>query len=162
MMYVRCTAITPIPRKQINTLQLSYIGLPAAGVLSKELLRQSHTHSISPSFPRGEVIQNLTIFAAHLETFFPDREGDHETRTRGLWFIRSVLDAVLSPQNTGTVSISQPESSNDLIPAVQLPGPPVTTAQPEPHALDERELDFAALWEDIDFDWDGDRRVFLS
>lgn len=73
-----------------------------------------------------------------------------------------MLDAVLSPQNTGPISASQPENSNDLIPAVQLAGPPVITAQSEPHALDERELDFAALWEDIDFDWDGDRRVFLS
>jgi chromatin structure-remodeling complex subunit RSC3/30 len=34
--------------------------------------------------------------------------------------------------------------------------------QPDAHTLDEQEIDFAALWEEIDFDWDGDRRVFLS
>lgn len=96
-----------------------------------------------------------------METFFPDREGDHETRTRGLWFIRSVLDAVLSPKATASITGNQSENAGDVHSAVHLPGPSVM-AQSDVHSLDEQEIDFAALWEEIDFDWDGDRRVFLS
>ncbi|KAL2833059.1 hypothetical protein BDW59DRAFT_95303 [Aspergillus cavernicola] len=146
--------------------ELCYIGLPAAGVLSKELLRQSHSHTnppLNPSFPRSEVIQHLSIFAAHLETFFPDRGGDYRTRTRGLQFIHSVLDAVLSPPPNTANGVTQPETASDALSAIQLPGSSSMAAQSDAHALDDPQgLDFAALWEEIDFDWEGDRRVLLS
>ncbi|KAL4866037.1 hypothetical protein BDV12DRAFT_187750 [Aspergillus spectabilis] len=145
---------------------LCYIGLPAAGVLSKELLRQSHSHTnppLNPSFPRSEVMQHLSIFASHLETFFPDREGDYDTRRRGLQYIRSVLDAVLSAPPLTAIGVTQPEKVSDALSTVHLPGSSFTAAQSEAHALDDPQgLDFAALWEEIDFDWEGDRRFLLS
>ena len=69
---------------------------------------------------------------------------------------------MLNPQPTAFISSSQPVNAGDAPSAVHLPGPSVVPSQPEANALGEQELDFAAMWEDIDFDWDGDRRVFLS
>ncbi|KAL3481543.1 hypothetical protein BJX99DRAFT_253468 [Aspergillus californicus] len=150
----------------LTSNDICYIGLPAAGVLSKELLRQSNSPTnppLSPSFPRSEIIQHLSVFAAHLETLFPDREGDYHTRRRGLQFIRSVLDAVLTPPYITAIGVTQPEKAIDALPAVQLPGSSFMAAPSDALALDDPQgLDFAALWEEIDFDWEGDRRVLLS
>ncbi|RAH86862.1 hypothetical protein BO86DRAFT_351993 [Aspergillus japonicus CBS 114.51] len=81
---------------------LCYIGLPAAGALSIELLRRSQTHSLtsltasSAPFPRSEIIQKLSVFIAQFNTFVPQNEGDYEISNRGQKVISQALDRVLS------------------------------------------------------------------
>ncbi|KAJ5139061.1 uncharacterized protein N7515_003909 [Penicillium bovifimosum] len=129
---------------------LCYIGLPAAGVLSKELLRHSQEsgggHPRESNFARSEIIQRLSVFAAQLETFFPSREGDYDTCMKGLAFIRQVLDIVLTPNTTDSSMLGcdvAREEENDL-----LAGP----------CTDDIEL--LALMED--FDWEQEMRPFSS
>jgi chromatin structure-remodeling complex subunit RSC3/30 len=78
--------------------QLCLPGLPAAGVLSAELLRRSRYPSvgISPNFPRSEIIQNLTIFASYLDSLLKPDEGNYRVAQQGQKAIRHVLDLVLS------------------------------------------------------------------
>ncbi|RAH75009.1 putative chromatin structure remodeling complex protein RSC3 [Aspergillus aculeatinus CBS 121060] len=81
---------------------LCYIGLPAAGVLSIELLRRSQTQPLTllapplPPFPRSEIIQKLSVFIAQFNTFVPQNEGDYEISNRGQKVISQALDRVLS------------------------------------------------------------------
>lgn len=85
--------------------KLCYFGLPAAGILSAELLRRSrcivsdiHTH-----FPRSEIIQSLSIFASHLDTFIQSHEGNYRVSQPGRRVIRHILDQVLSHDNSPVV-----------------------------------------------------------
>ncbi|KAL2860821.1 putative chromatin structure remodeling complex protein RSC3 [Aspergillus lucknowensis] len=152
---------------------LCHIGLPAAGVLSKELLRQHAQPQVpgSTPFPRSEVIQHLSVFSAQLETFFPDREGEYDTLMKGLQFIRFVLDTVLSPSTTSTLPQLDKESGDDVhIPQrVPLPLPlplqshGAQSSVPGTQGVDDAQgLDFGAFWEDFEFDWEGDRRVLFG
>ncbi|KAL2812994.1 hypothetical protein BJX63DRAFT_395390, partial [Aspergillus granulosus] len=138
---------------------LSYVGLPAAAALSKELLHRSHNSpplsGEATPFPRSEIIQNLCVFAAHLETFLPNRESDSATFNKGLQSIKSTLGAVLNPPISGGLNNN---SSMPLPPVdgVELPSQNTQVAE------DAQALDFTAFWEDFEFDWEGDRRVLFS
>ncbi|PYH99847.1 chromatin structure remodeling complex protein RSC3 [Aspergillus ellipticus CBS 707.79] len=82
---------------------LCYAGLPAAGVLSTELLRRSQPQAhLDPSipatpFPRSEVIQSLSVFLSQLNTFLNKQQGDYEICVKGQKVISQVLDRVLAP-----------------------------------------------------------------
>ncbi|KAJ0426745.1 hypothetical protein BJY00DRAFT_297742 [Aspergillus carlsbadensis] len=136
----------------------SYIGLPAAATLSKELLHRSHNPpppgEVTP-FPRSEVIQNLSVFAAHLEYFLPNRDSDADTFRKGLQSVRSSLDAVLNQPTY----FAQSNGNSTLLPLANgavIPGQTIPIADEVPG------LDFTAFWEDFEFDWEGDRRVLFS
>jgi len=85
--------------------QLCLTGLPAAGVLSAELLRQSRSlmPGMAPNFPRSEVVQNLAIFASYLDTIIKPDEGNYLVAQQGQKTIRHVLDQVLSGEQPPTV-----------------------------------------------------------
>lgn len=85
--------------------KLCYYGLPAAGILSAELLRRSRSifSDISISFPRSEIIQSLSIFSSHLDTFIQSNEGNHRVSQQGQRVIRHILDQVLSCDGTPVV-----------------------------------------------------------
>ncbi|KAL2785081.1 hypothetical protein BJX66DRAFT_67950 [Aspergillus keveii] len=135
----------------------SYIGLPAAAALSKELLHRSHIPPPGEAapFPRAERIQNLSVFAAHLEAFLPNRESDADTLRKGLQSVRTTLDAVL---NQPTFFAQSNGIFTSLPPAdgIALPG------QNVPVVDDVQGLDFTAFWEEFEFDWEGDRRALFS
>ncbi|RAL12420.1 putative chromatin structure remodeling complex protein RSC3 [Aspergillus homomorphus CBS 101889] len=91
-------------------LDLCYIGLPVAGVLSIELLRRSQTQPLSiltapnptaSTFPRSEIIQKLSVYLAQFNTFVPQNEGDYEICNRGQKVISQALDRVLSGVPSG-------------------------------------------------------------
>ncbi|CRG90035.1 C6 transcription factor, putative [Talaromyces islandicus] len=87
---------------------LHYIGLSCAGVLARELLQQSR-HQRQHLLPRSEIIQNLTIFASHLEKC-REFEGNDVITKRGLDAVRGILDRVLSPPVAGSeTSLSAPK-----------------------------------------------------
>ncbi|CRG91999.1 Isoleucine--tRNA ligase [Talaromyces islandicus] len=75
---------------------MSLYGLPSAGVLAIELLRQSQTIDPNPSFPRSEVIQNLSRFAADLEYVIWPHAGNYEICQQARKVLRHILDRVLS------------------------------------------------------------------
>ncbi|KAF4231750.1 hypothetical protein CNMCM6805_010339 [Aspergillus fumigatiaffinis] len=84
-----------------TTLDICYVGLPAAGALATELLRHSQP-KLEPAlssapFPRSEIIQKLSVFISHADTFIQQHEGDYEIALQGQMLIRQVLDRVLSP-----------------------------------------------------------------
>ncbi|KAJ5187961.1 Transcription factor [Penicillium cf. griseofulvum] len=80
-------------------------GLPSAGVLCAELLRRSRSIVASPflGFPRSEIIQNLTLFAAYLDTIINPQDGNYRIAQQGQRAIRHVLDQVLSAETLSSV-----------------------------------------------------------
>ncbi|EAW12286.1 putative chromatin structure remodeling complex protein RSC3 [Aspergillus clavatus NRRL 1] len=122
-------------------LDLCYVGLPAAGTLATELLRRSQPKpepaSSSAPFPRSEIIQKLSVFISHTDTFIQQHEGDYEIALRGQMLIRQVLDRVLSP-------VSGPPLSDPL-------GAGIPMAD---------DMDFMAMLES--FDWEQEIRPTLS
>ncbi|KAJ5167565.1 Transcription factor [Penicillium canariense] len=114
---------------------MCYVGLPAAGILSAELLRRSRStlSAIETAFPRSEIIQNLSIFASYLDHVIQSNEGNYQVSQQGQRIIRHVLDQVLS------VDISSPMLNS-------LETPPDTSA-------------IENLLEDVDI---ADRQAFLG
>ncbi|KAJ5660607.1 hypothetical protein N7507_007058 [Penicillium longicatenatum] len=83
--------------KYMVSWNLCNTGLPAAGVLSAELLRQSRLRTFEPStFPRSDIIQKLSVFASYLETMVQQDDGNYQIAQQGHRAIRHVLDQVLS------------------------------------------------------------------
>ncbi|GAM37299.1 C6 transcription factor [Talaromyces pinophilus] len=74
----------------------SFYGLPSAGVLAIELLRQCQSTQPDPTFPRSEIIQNLSRFAGDLEYAIVREAGNYEICQQARKLIRSILDRVLS------------------------------------------------------------------
>ncbi|KAJ5262484.1 hypothetical protein N7524_007789 [Penicillium chrysogenum] len=83
---------------------LCYIGLPAAGILTSNLL-SGQSSQISNSSPaplpanfRLLTIQKLILFVSHLTSLVRPHEGSYEIAQQGARFIRRVLDRILSPE----------------------------------------------------------------
>ncbi|KAJ5937502.1 Transcription factor [Penicillium verhagenii] len=86
----------PTARRNVSW-NLCNAGLPSAGVLSAELLRQSRLRIPESSvFSRSEIIQKLSIFASYLETMVQHDDGNHRIAQQGQRAIRHVLDQILS------------------------------------------------------------------
>lgn len=96
----RSNLIAALTRRNVSKFQLCLPGLPCAGVLSAELLRQSRspTPASSSSFPRSEIIQNLTLYASYLDTLIRPDEGNYRVAQQGQKAIRHVLDQALSAE----------------------------------------------------------------
>ncbi|KAJ5955508.1 hypothetical protein N7501_009787 [Penicillium viridicatum] len=82
---------------------LCYMGLPAAGILTSNLLSE-HTSQISnpsstplPADFRSLTIQKLNDFVSHLTALVPPHEGSYEVSQQGAKFLRQVLDRIISP-----------------------------------------------------------------
>ncbi|TQB74292.1 hypothetical protein MPDQ_005015 [Monascus purpureus] len=78
----------------------SSFGIPAAGVLAMELLRQSgYLSQSSPpniSHRRSEIIQNLSIFASHLQYVVRPHDGNYDICQYSRRIICRILDRILS------------------------------------------------------------------
>lgn len=61
-----------------------------------ELLRQCQSSHPDPTFPRSEVIQNLSRFVGDLEYAIVREAGNYEICQQARKLIRSILDRVLS------------------------------------------------------------------
>jgi chromatin structure-remodeling complex subunit RSC3/30 len=61
------------------------------------------------SFPRSEIIQNLSVFSSYLETFIQREEGNYRVSQQGQRIIRHILDQVLSGNDPPSV---MPEMSD--------------------------------------------------
>lgn len=77
--------------------QITYFGIPCAGVLSIELLKDAVGQS-STQFSRSDAIQKLTLFIAFLEWIRPT-DGNYTLAQRLRIVIRRVVDHVLEPSS---------------------------------------------------------------
>ncbi|KAH2916818.1 hypothetical protein KXW25_007573 [Aspergillus fumigatus] len=77
----------------------SSFGIPAAGVLAIELLRQRDGSSRpTPStLRRPEAIQNLSVFASYLQFVVFPHEGNYEICQRARRILGRILNQILSP-----------------------------------------------------------------
>lgn len=72
-------------------------GLPSAGVLSIELLKQEQSRMYTPDIlPRSETIQDLSVFISSLAAVGPG-EGNFAICNQGRRALKKVLDQILSP-----------------------------------------------------------------
>jgi chromatin structure-remodeling complex subunit RSC3/30 len=91
-------------------------------VLAIELLHDSQRAHSDPSFPRSEIIQNLSRFAADLQYATPRLAGNLAICQQARNVIRHILDHVLSVNAYGpTIPMKDADvdtegSSNDLVP----------------------------------------------
>lgn len=87
-------------------------GLPSAGVLAIELLRQEQSRQHTPDIlPRSETIQDLSVFISALSAVKPG-EGNYSICNQGRRALKKVLDQILSPQ-IAPVSIANDQSTFD-------------------------------------------------
>ncbi|EMC94082.1 hypothetical protein BAUCODRAFT_36555 [Baudoinia panamericana UAMH 10762] len=83
-------------------------GLPTAGVLAIELLKQEQSRQYTPDIlPRSETIQDLSVFISALGAVEPG-EGNYSICNQGRRALKRVLDQILSPQPLPTTSAEQP------------------------------------------------------
>lgn len=81
-----------------ESAQLANQGLPAAGVLAIELLKQEQSRLYTPDIlPRSETIQDLSVFISSLAAVGPG-EGNFNICNQGRRALKKVLDQILSPQ----------------------------------------------------------------
>ncbi|KAK3717656.1 hypothetical protein LTR37_005723 [Vermiconidia calcicola] len=96
---------------------LTVEGLPAAGVLAIELLKQEQSRIYTPDIlPRSETIQDLSVFISSLATVGPG-EGNFFICNQGRRALKRVLDQILSP-NHHLQNASGPMFAGSLDPAV--------------------------------------------
>ena len=78
---------------------LTLHGLPAAGVLAVEMLKQEQTKQYTPDvLPRSETVQDLSVFISALAAVGPG-EGNFSICDQGRRALKRVLDQILSPSN---------------------------------------------------------------
>ncbi|KAF2715841.1 hypothetical protein K431DRAFT_324170 [Polychaeton citri CBS 116435] len=76
---------------------LAMYGLPSAGVLAIELLKQEQTRQYTPDIlPRSEVIQDLSVYISALATVHPG-DGNYTICAQGRRALKRVLDQILAP-----------------------------------------------------------------
>lgn len=83
---------------QIDLIGLiAFHGLPSAGVLAIELLKQEQSKQYTPEIlPRSEIIQDISVFLGALATVGPG-EGNHAICAQGHRALKRLLDKILSP-----------------------------------------------------------------
>ena len=83
-------------------------GLPAAGVLAIELLKQEQSRQYDPEIlPRSETIQDISVFISALAAVGPG-EGNFSICDQGRRALKRVLDQILSPHVPSVPSNHQP------------------------------------------------------
>lgn len=93
------TSTSPTINRSFSPTQASSFGIPAAGVLAIELLRQRDGSSRpTPStLRRPEAIQNLSVFASYLQFVVFPHEGNYEICQRARRILGRILNQILSP-----------------------------------------------------------------
>ncbi|KAF2165409.1 hypothetical protein M409DRAFT_24259 [Zasmidium cellare ATCC 36951] len=85
---------------------LALHGLPAAGVLAVEMLKQEQTKQYTPEIlPRSETVQDLSVFISALGAVGPG-EGNFSICDQGRRALKRVLDQILSPNPPPPASAS--------------------------------------------------------
>jgi hypothetical protein len=97
-----------------NFSKLAVHGLPAAGVLAIELLKQEQSKLyMSDILPRSETIQDLSVFISSLAAVGPG-EGNYFICNQGRRALKRVMDQILSPHAPLVPSSSEPAAFDDM------------------------------------------------
>ncbi|TVY88712.1 hypothetical protein LAWI1_G003833 [Lachnellula willkommii] len=91
---------------------ITFYGIPAAGVICVELLKNRSMPQNYLGFSRSDAIQKLTLFIGFLEWIRPT-DGNHRLANRLRIVIRRVLDRVLEPPQTDTQRSSEMDAPFD-------------------------------------------------
>lgn len=117
---------------------LAFHGLPSAGVLAIELLKQEQSRVYTPEIlPRSETIQDLSVFISALAAVGPG-EGNHAICNQGRRALKRLLDKILSP---GPIvrEAARPQGNNVGVGAIQGSG---QQQQQEQHQEQQMQADF--------------------
>lgn len=99
---------------------LSLHGMPCAGVLAIELLKQEQSCEWTPDIlPRSETIQDLSVFISALATVGPG-EGNHAICNQGRRALKKILDKILAP-HPPSVSTALPPHQTALDTSLYFP-----------------------------------------
>jgi hypothetical protein len=91
--------------------QMAMYGLPAAGVLAIELLKQEQSRLYTPDIlPRSETIQDLSVLISALAAIRAD-EGNYFICNQGRRALKRVLDQILSPHPAGPMPGTDPSTA---------------------------------------------------
>ena len=107
--------MNPNPSSLLIALQQMFVhGLPAAGVLSIELLKQEQSRMFTPDIlPRSETIQDLSVFISALGAVNPG-EGNYSICNQGRRALKKVLDQILSPSQVLISGSSEQQTFDDM------------------------------------------------
>lgn len=117
---------------------------------------QQQTTPITVPFPRSEIIQNLSVFASHLESTLDIRDGNYGIARKGLHAIRSVLDRILSgdddipSSSDSAIDIVAQSVPTDTMAIAAGPGDWPATI-PNFHSEDGNEAEFMTWLDNIDW-----------
>ncbi|KAF2157762.1 hypothetical protein K461DRAFT_264616 [Myriangium duriaei CBS 260.36] len=83
------------------TFMIAFHGIPAAGILAVELLKQEKTQQYTPDvLPRSETIQDLSVFISALAAVEPNAVGggNYAICNKAKKVLKQVMDKILSPR----------------------------------------------------------------
>ena len=81
--------------------QIAFHGIPAAGILAVELLKQENTQQYTPDvLPRSETIQQLRVMISALAAVEPNimGGGNYAICNKAKKVLSKVMDKILSPK----------------------------------------------------------------
>ena len=132
------------PTNKNPPIQVSLYGLPSAGAVAHELLRQTQQpQSYKPQIPRSQTIQNLSVFISSLQWAVRPGDGNYELCTQARAILSRILDLLLSPpteQPTTQQQQQQQQQANQLL----LPADGLSSNFPF------SETDFAPMADEMD------------
>ncbi|RMY89464.1 hypothetical protein D0861_04237 [Hortaea werneckii] len=93
---------------------LALHGMPTAGVLAIELLKQEQLRQYTPDIlPRSETIQDLSVFISALSSVGPG-EGNYRVCKQGHRALKRILDQILSPHPPALAANEQQPAFDDM------------------------------------------------
>ncbi|KAI6866253.1 hypothetical protein KC318_g16492 [Hortaea werneckii] len=93
---------------------LALHGLPTAGVLAIEMLKQEQLRQYTPDIlPRSETIQDLSVFISALSSVGPG-EGNYRVCKQGHRALKRILDQILSPHTPAMAANEQQPAFDDM------------------------------------------------
>lgn len=93
---------------------LALHGLPTAGVLAIEMLKQEQLRQYTPDIlPRSETIQDLSVFISALSSVGPG-EGNYRVCKQGHRALARILDQILSPHTPAVAENMQQPAFDDM------------------------------------------------
>lgn len=100
--------------RNADTVQISYFGLPAAGILLLAILRQQRERN-SPRVPLAQILQDLTVLVAEVErgTIVRTEEPNYALLSEATQTIQRFLKFIHSGDRVDVIFQEQPQAQND-------------------------------------------------
>ncbi|PNS19106.1 Chromatin structure-remodeling complex subunit rsc4 [Sphaceloma murrayae] len=110
------------------TYLIAFHGIPSAGVLAVEMLKQENTRQYTPDIlPRSETIQDLSVFISALAEVEPNMNGNYAICHKARKVLKKVLDKILSPSQPIQLGPSPEAAYED--PSLNFQFPAVSDAE---------------------------------